>query len=60
LTYPLPPNGIQAPRIWSPWDGSTWTWLLIHEDDHHLMLSSHGIYEIISLMHYHGEVSNPT
>jgi hypothetical protein len=58
--YPLPPNGWQPLGIWYILDGSFWTWLLNHDDDLHLTLSSHRIYELFSLMHSCGYVPNPT
>jgi hypothetical protein len=41
LTHPLPPNGWQDSIIWYLRDQLSWTWILNHDEDHHLKLSSH-------------------
>ena len=59
FTCPLSPNGRQASSIWSSWDAQLELAQLNLDDDHHLMSSSHGLYEISLLMHAHGKIPNP-
>ena len=59
FTCPLSPNGRQASSIWFSWDAHLELAQLNLDDDHHLISSSHGLYEISLLMHAHGKIPNP-
>jgi hypothetical protein len=59
FTSPLSPNGRQDSSIWSSQDAYLEIALLKLDDDHELMPSSHGLYEIFHFMQSQKK-SNPT
>jgi hypothetical protein len=59
FAFPLSLNGWQTSSIWSSRDAYLKLALLNLDDNHHMMSSFHGLYEISLVMHIHDTIHNP-